>query len=93
MTLTTTVVGLCLVLENTDLRTFALFQNLSGYFRIGNGGLANLDIVSSYEENLVKGYFCADFRVKLFHGQLLAYFYAVLLSACFDNSVHVCTSF
>lgn len=64
MTLTTTVVGLSLVLEDTDLAFLTLFKNLTGYLGASYVGLTDLYVISGYEKNFVECYFCAFFNVQ-----------------------------
>ena len=92
MTLTTTVVGLSLVLEDTDLAFLTLFKNLAGYLGASYVGLTDLYVISGYEKNFVECYFCAFFNVQFFDGNNLTFFNNVLFSTCFDNCVHLCTS-
>ena len=74
MALTAAIVGLCLILENADLRAFALFQNLCSDLCACNSRLADLKFITCYQQNLIKNNFSSDFRVKLFYGNLLAFF-------------------
>ena len=92
MTLTTTIVGLSLVFENTDFLFLALFKNLAGYFSTCNGGLANLYFITGNEKNFVKSYFSAFFSVQFFDGNNLTLFDTVLFTTGFNDCVHLCTS-
>ncbi len=92
MTLTTTIVGLSLVFENTDFLFLALFKNLAGYFSTCNGGLANLYFITGNEKNFVKSYFSTFFSVQFFDGNNLTFFDTVLFTTGFNDCVHLCTS-
>ena len=92
MALAAAVVGLSLVLEDTDLAFLTLFKNLACYLGTCYVGLANLDVISGNQKNFIKSYFSAFFNVQLFAGNNLAFFNNVLFSTGFDNCVHLCTS-
>lgn len=64
MTLAAAVVGLSLVLEDTDLAFLTLFKNLACYLGTCYVGLANLDVISGNQKNFIKSYFSAFFNVQ-----------------------------
>ena len=87
MTLATAVVGLSLVLEDTDLAFLTLFKDLACYLGTCYVGLANLDVISGNQKNFIKSYFSAFFNVQFFDGNNLAFFNNVLFSTGFDNKL------
>ncbi len=83
----TTLLGL--VGEDGDLLALTVLNYGSLNGRILNVGLSNLEGGGLFNSNdLVKNDLGVLFSVELFYIDEVALFYAILLSACFDNSVH-----
>lgn len=93
MSLATTIIGFCFVLKNTDFLFFALCKNLSSNFSPCNSWLSNLNRITGYKKNFFKSYFITCSYIQFLNSNNFAFLNAVLLSTCFYDCVHVCTSF
>lgn len=84
------IANLGLVLDNGDLVSAAVFDNLGGHLNAGDKGGTDLDFrtVRFGDEEGVKGQRLARFELKLFNLELFALVDEVLLAASRNHCVH-----
>ena len=93
MALTATVILLCLILEDHDLRGFAVFQNFTGYSCALNIGIAELGFANlAASQNTVESDGLISGDIQLFDVDDLALGHFDLLTAGLNNCVHEITS-
>ena len=72
----------------SDLFAFAVFDNFTGNFcALNNWGAYNHTIFFANSDN-VEFNVCICFQIELFNLNYIAYGYAILFAAGFDNCVH-----
>src|SRR5574344_119260 len=92
MTLTLTIVGLSLILEDQNLLVLALSLYLSGNLGTINYRLAYYNLaVLYYSQNLIKSNNVALSSLQLLNSNNIALSYLVLLATSLNNCVHSST--
>ena len=89
MSLFLSVVLLSLVLEDDDFLALSFFNYLA-FYSCSYVRSTNLDTLAFTKyENVIEANCFTNCCIKLFYGDNVAFLYSVLLSACFNNCVHV----